>query len=342
MRVTSPGCARLGRTLLTLCLGACLLTGVGAQTRPGTPEQEQRLAEFHKLRQANNWPAAKAVLDPLVAEGFHAALVQLAEAHMEGNALAPKDQAAALRLFERAADSGGNVQAMNRAGFMHLDGVGTEKNPAQALKWYQRAAEGGDMATAAYVGYMVDNGIGTAASGKEAVRWLQMAAKAKNANAMNNLGLLLTKGRNDLPAQADEGHYWSVLAAVNGHEGAKNRLAGEGYRSPVDVLRAINTIVNQSGGRYKVANFKDKGIDGGTLTLYSSVPTGSVGKDEVTWMMDFGTQPDPALRTTIAAKFRKSHLRPDYEGPEWRKKILAAMQLGVAPPDHFVWDGDLK
>jgi hypothetical protein len=108
------------------------------------------------------------------------------------------------------------------------------------------------------------------------------------------------------------------------------------------VLKAINTIVNQSNGRYKVANFKDNGIDGGTLTLYSSTSSGVAGREDVTWMMDFGVQPDPALRTTIAAKFRKSHLRPDYEGPEWRKKILAAMQLGVANPDHFVFESDLK
>ncbi|MBQ0943216.1 sel1 repeat family protein [Ideonella sp. 4Y16] len=341
MNVTNPVWARLGRTLLTLCLCAAGLSAALAQTRAGTPEQEQRLAEFHKLRKANDLPAAKALLDALVAEGFPAAQLQLAEEHLEGGGPVPKDQVAALRLFERAAE-GGNVTAMNRAGWMYLDGIGIDKNPAAALKWYQRAAEAGDAVSANYVGYMVDNGIGTAASGKEAVRWWRQAAKAKNASAMNNLGIVLTKGRSDLPAQADEGHYWSVMAAVNGHDGAKNRLVGEGYRSPVEVLKAINTIVSQSGGRYKVANFKDNGIDGGTLTLYSSVSTGSVGKEEVTWMMDFGTRPDPALRTTIAAKFQKSHLRPDYEGPEWRKKILAAMQLGVASPDHFVWDGDLK
>lgn len=342
MNVSSPRRARLGRSLLTLCLSAGLLAGAGAQSRPGTPEQGQRLAEFHRLRQAMDIPAAKVLLDALVAEGFHEAQLQMAEEHMAGTPLAPKDPRAALRLFEQAAEGGGNVRAMTRIAWMTMEGLGTEKNPALALKWYQRAAEGGDAATAAYVGYLVDTGIGTAASGKEAVRWLRMGAKGRNTDAMNHLGLLLTKGRADQPAQADEGHYWTVMAALNGHQGAKNRLLGEGYRSPADVLRAINSIVSQSGGRYKVANFKDNGVDGGTLTLYASVPTGVAGREEVTWMMDFGTQPDPALRTTIAAKFRKSHLRPDYEGPEWRQKILAAMQLGVAHPDHFVFDGDLK
>ena len=79
MNIAIAARARLGRTLLALCLCAAGPSTALAQARAGTPEQEQRLTEFQRLRKANDMPAAKAVLEALAAEGLPAAQLQLAE-----------------------------------------------------------------------------------------------------------------------------------------------------------------------------------------------------------------------------------------------------------------------
>lgn len=332
---------RLGRFITAVLFNLGLAAAALAQGAAGTPEQEKQLTEFRALVKANDMDGAKVILDTLVQQGFHKALVAKADAHRVGNALAPKDLPAAARLYQQAANAGGNVNAMNGLGYLYLEGLGVDKSPEQAFAWYRRAAEAGDSMTANYVGTMLESGEGTTRSSKEAERFYRQAVKAKNTNAMFNLGKLLSQGRDDLPAKKDEGHYWLVMAMVEGHDGAKKHLLGEHYRSPVDVLEALNNIVSRAKGTLKVANYKNNGIDGGTLTLYQTDRNWR-GADEVTWMMDVGVKPSPALRTVIAARFRKSALDSQAEGAQWRQRIMTELRLPVVNPDHIEFESDLR
>jgi TPR repeat protein len=330
-----PATARLNRSLATLALALCL----PAAWAQGSAALDKRLDEALSLRKAGQSTQARAILDELVAQGHAKAMAELADALRTGTG-AEKDPARALPLFEKAAEAG-NVWAVRMVGWMHENGEGVPVDAAKALAAYTRAADKGDAWSAAQIGGMYFSGsTATPANPPEAMRWWQRAAKGGSAFAMNALGRHHATGLEGVPKNPDEAHFWSVRAMVAGNESAKQRLLVSGYRSPLDVMGAFNRIVQNAGGRLRVANYKDDGINGGTFTLYRTAD-GSAGGN-VVWMMDFGVKPSPELRTVIAAKVRKANQSFDKEGHAWRDTILLELKLPPHQLEPQVFEGDLR
>jgi TPR repeat protein len=327
--------ATICRALAPLALALCL----PAAWAQGSAELDKRLDDALSLRKAGQTTQARAILDELVAQGHAKAMSELAEALRTGTG-AEKDPARALPLFEKAADAG-NLWSVRMVGWMYEKGEGVPADAAKALAAYTRAADKGDTWSAAQIGDMYLSGsTATPASPAEAMRWWQRAAKGGSAFAMNALGRHYVTGLQGVPKNPDEAHFWSVRAMVAGNENAKQRLLESGYRSPVDVMGAFNRIVQNSGGRLRVANYQDQGINGGTFTLYRTAD-GSAGGN-VVWMMDFGVKPSPELRTVIAAKVRKANQSFEKEGHAWRETILRELKLPTYQVDPQVFESDLR
>lgn len=284
-------------------MAALALTLLLPATAPAqsTPAQDKRMDDFHAARKAGDAAGARAILDELVGQGHPRALVEQAEAHRSGD--------------------------------------GAEKDAARALKLYEQAAKAGHAPSYAPLGVMYWNGEGTAADGEQALRWLKKGIEARQPDAMYAAAMAFEQGRPDVSKNVDQARFWFVRARFAGHEGARRRLQEAGYRAPTDVMSAFNRIVQESGGRLRVANYRDEGVDGGTFSLYRTASGGAGGN--VVWMMDFGVKVSPELRTVIAARVRKSERSTEHEAQEWRRLLLRQMQLDALNPWLAVWDSDL-
>ena len=74
---------------------------------------------------------------------------------------------------------------------MYENGEGVEKNQAEAVKWYRKAAEQGLEGAQCNLGIMYENGYGITKDLDEAVKWYRKAAEQGNAEAkkrLRNLG----------------------------------------------------------------------------------------------------------------------------------------------------------
>jgi TPR repeat protein len=149
------------------------------------------------------WVAAAAAC------GMAAAQLQLGRMLLEGTGL-PKDQAAALRWFGKAAMAGNGsaqnrgsakhrAEAQNMLGRCHELGWGTAVDWTAAVGWYRRAATvseggGGDGWGIYNLANMLFDGRGIAEDRAAAVVLYRRAARLGHARAMNLLGRCLEEG----------------------------------------------------------------------------------------------------------------------------------------------------
>lgn len=122
-------------------------------------------------------------------------------------ALAAGDQAAALELLRKEARRG-DLRAARRIGRMYLEGEGVQKDPAEALRWFLRAAEP-DIRRARFkeglpdaqleVARMYREGIGTERNPKRAAKWYELAAQHDQAEAQLALAEMYLRGQGVRP-----------------------------------------------------------------------------------------------------------------------------------------------
>jgi TPR repeat protein len=93
----------------------------------------------------------------------------------------------------RGAESG-NVDAMNRLGYLYAEGLGVPQDYEKARLWYEKAALKGNLSSMVDLGVLYANGQGGKRDLVQALLWYRKAAAAGNAVAMHNLGLLYETG----------------------------------------------------------------------------------------------------------------------------------------------------
>ena len=91
-------------------------------------------------------------------------------------------------------DAQTDPEAMNMIGFMYNRGLGIQKNPEEAYKWYRKAAEAGLAVSQFNVGLMYQYGRGVQKNIPEAVKWFRKAAEQNHASAELKMGYLTVKG----------------------------------------------------------------------------------------------------------------------------------------------------
>ncbi len=102
---------------------------------------------------------------------------------------------------------------------MYHKGHGVERDDAEAVKWFSKAAEQGNAFAQFNLGILKDNGLGVSPDNAEAVMWYYRAAEQGVAEAQYNLGLMYGNGEG-VCQDFILAHMWFNIAA-KGYEKAK-------------------------------------------------------------------------------------------------------------------------
>ncbi|MBI1204723.1 MAG: hypothetical protein GC182_19655 [Rhodopseudomonas sp.] len=163
------------------------------------------------------------------------AAYEIALRYAEGRGV-PVDPAEAARWYERAA-SKGLAPAQFRYASLLEKGMGVKKNLSQARKFYLAAAGKGHAKAMHNLAVLYAEGIDGKPDYTTAVQWFKKAALHGIADSQYNLGVLCARGLGT-EKNLEEAYKWFALAAHQGdHEAAKKRDEVAGRLDP-DVLAA--------------------------------------------------------------------------------------------------------
>jgi TPR repeat protein len=142
--------------------------------------------------------------------------------YYHGNGVA-QNYAEAVKWYEKAAEHG-KVEAQNSLAFCYYYGQGVEVNYEKAAKWWQKGAENGYSIAQSNFAFCYESGKGIKQDYAKAVEWYEKAAAQNHAGAQNNLGSCYKDGR------GVEQNYKKAIecytkSAENGDVGAQNNLA---------------------------------------------------------------------------------------------------------------------
>jgi TPR repeat protein len=126
-------------------------------------------------------------------------------------------------IFRRAAEKG-NAFAQWNLGIRYETGIGVEKDPREAAKWYRKAAEKGYAKAQFSLGVCYAYGKGVDRDEREAVKWLRKAAEQGYAPAQYHLGKCYSNGVG-VEQDRSEAVKWWRKAADQGFSGATGALA---------------------------------------------------------------------------------------------------------------------
>ena len=169
--------------LLNLVVTACLAAWIGIAI--SACSKDPTAAQMSEL------PIAE--IDRLAARGNLDAVTELSARYAGGKDVA-KDEQKALELLKRAIDKR-HPYATFLMGVAYANGIGVPQNEAEAVIWYQRAAELGDMNGQYWLAFMVGNGRGgIGATWSGAVPLLVKAAEQGHSDARFMLGYLFQTG----------------------------------------------------------------------------------------------------------------------------------------------------
>lgn len=134
------------------------------------------------------------------------------------------------------------VEAAFMLARIHERGIGTAKNPAEAIKWYGKAAEFGFVPARNILGQAWVNGYGGAHDARKGLDYLQAAAQEGYVTAQYNLAKLYYNGDTGVPRDLKLAGAWFDTAARAGYPGAlfaAGRMYDLGEGVPADPKRAI-------------------------------------------------------------------------------------------------------
>ena len=188
-----------------------------------------------------------------------AALCSAATLDDAASALRQGDAATALSIYASLAD-GGDPVAQNALGVLYRDGLGSERNDAEAVRWFRKAAAQGWAPAQANLGYMLETGRGIARDEREGARYYRLAnerraddapqaarfadglraydagqpaqaleiwrrlAEHGDAGAQYNVGVIYQRGTG-VPQDPAEAARWFLMAAYQGQADAQFEVA---------------------------------------------------------------------------------------------------------------------
>jgi TPR repeat protein len=138
---------------------------------------------------------------------FNMALINLSTGNQE-------DLVRAVGLLRKAAEAEiGDAQ--HALGVLYLQGRGVTRDPAEAARWFDKAARNGNLAGEVERAILLFNGEGVPANEVEAAKAFRRAAARGNAIAQNRLARLYAIGRG-VPQNKVEAAAWHLAAAAQG------------------------------------------------------------------------------------------------------------------------------
>jgi TPR repeat protein len=121
----------------------------------------------------------------------------------------------------KAVEEEGDARVQFNLGVKYATGEGVPKNPAEAVKWYRKAADQGYAPAQSNLGVMYAKGEGVAKDTTEAAKWYRKAADKGYARAQYNLAVAYGNGQG-VARDYGEAYKWANLAAAGGISQAIN------------------------------------------------------------------------------------------------------------------------
>jgi TPR repeat protein len=199
----------------------------------GVPMKPAKAAEWYRLAAERGDPHAMAALglmaiegrgmekDPArgrtwlekaAAKGEPTAAYNMALILLPSENKAEVERAAALLRTAAEAEIG---DAQHALGVLHLRGRGVKRDPAEAARWFEKAARNGNVAGQVEYAILLFNGEGVPANEEKAAKAFRAAAAKGNAIAQNRLARLYIAGRG-VPQNKVEAAAWHMAAAAQG------------------------------------------------------------------------------------------------------------------------------
>jgi len=127
----------------------------------------------------------------------------------------PKDLAQAIYWFEEAAEQD-HIDALMKLGFVYYNGKSDiDKDLRKSAGWYIKAAEKGDAQAQNKLASMYQAGEGVLKDYKKAIFWYEKSATQGNGDAQNSLGMAYIVGR-IVKKDVEKGKYWVNKAYEGG------------------------------------------------------------------------------------------------------------------------------
>lgn len=173
-------------------------------------------------------------------QGNMRAVVNLAGIYRRGLGV-PRDYAKAMELYKKAAPA--DPLAEYSVGMMHYRGQGVKEDPAEAVKWFDKAAGRGLPQAMLAMGVAYEKGKGVPGEQASAAKWYRMAAAKNYALAELYLGDMYLRGRG-VAKDTDQALYWYRKAADHGNAAAKRYLERKAKRDLSHGMDALHDAVN--------------------------------------------------------------------------------------------------
>ncbi|MDA0590346.1 MAG: tetratricopeptide repeat protein [Planctomycetota bacterium] len=121
----------------------------------------------------------------------------------------------------------GDVDAQYQLAKFYSSGKGTEKNEAEAVKWFRCVARQNDARGQSMLGVMYTNARGVGRNYCQAIGWFRKAAAQNSAHAQYNLGYMYAVGKG-VPQDQKQASVW-YLKAANQNDAGSQRIMGDRY-----------------------------------------------------------------------------------------------------------------
>jgi len=131
-----------------------------------------------------------------------------------GDSYFEKDPQQALKYYEQAAEAG-HVEAAYIAGVMYAENFNIRPNSSRSAALLKQAAEGGHAAAQADYGLLVYQGVGAARSESEAARWFEKSARGGDGEGQFLYAFTLAKGEG-VAQNYEEAYYWLLKSGQSG------------------------------------------------------------------------------------------------------------------------------
>lgn len=149
------------------------------------------------------------------AMGYAPAQFYLAKLYENGEAGLRKDPAEARRWTEKAAQ-GGDKKAMHNLAYDYFEGLGGPRNLSTAADWFRRAADQGVTDSQYNLGQLYEQGFGVPQNGAEAYKWYLIAAKGgdpESKAAADRIKKTLTADQRTVAERSAQGFRTATAAA---------------------------------------------------------------------------------------------------------------------------------
>ena len=154
-----------------------------------------------------------------------------------------KNHTEAVKWWRKAAEQG-YTKAQYNLGIAYANGEGVPEDRSEAVKWVRKAAEQGDANAQCLLGFYYILGKGVAKDMSEAVKWYRKAAEQGDATAQYELGWCYTNGLGVVKDMAEAVKWWRK-AAEQGNADAQCFLGAcyaEGEGVAKDMSEAVSWL----------------------------------------------------------------------------------------------------